>query len=59
MLREQMSNFLQSAVIVLLMTNALSAIAAAYAMRLAISLSGGKQGPTSAVERKLEDILRA
>ena len=59
MLREQMSNFLQSAVIVLLLTNALSAIAAAYAIRLAISLAGNKQGPANAIERKLDAILRA
>jgi len=58
MLREQMSNFLQSAVIFLLMTNALSAIAATYAIRLANRLAGGMQEPANAVEQKLEAILR-
>jgi hypothetical protein len=58
MLREQISNFLQSAVIFLLMTNALSAIAATYAIRLANRLAGDKQGPANAIERKLDAILR-
>lgn len=57
MLREQISNFLQSAVIFLLMTNALSAIAATYAIRLANRLAGDKQEP-NAIERKLDTILR-
>lgn len=58
MLREQISNFLQSAVIFLLLTNALSAIAATYAIRLANRLADGKQEPTNVIERKLETILR-
>ncbi len=58
MLREQISNFLQSAVIFLLMTNALSAIAATYAIRLANRLADDKQEPANAIERKLETILR-
>jgi hypothetical protein len=58
MLREQMSNFLQSAVIFLLMTNALSAVAATYAIRLANRLAADKQEPAGAIERKLEAILR-
>jgi hypothetical protein len=58
MLREQISNFLQSAVIFLLLTNALSAIAAAYAIRLANRLASDNQEPANAIERKLKTILR-
>ena len=58
MLREQISNFLQSAVVFLLLTNALSAIAATYAIRLANRLAAEKPQPESAVERKLAAILR-
>jgi hypothetical protein len=58
MLREQISNFLQSALIFLLLTNALSAIAAAYAIRLANRLAGDRHEPANAIERKLEAILR-
>ena len=58
MLREQISNFLQSAVIFLLLTNALSAIAATYAIRLANRLAGDKQEPANPIERKLQAILR-
>jgi hypothetical protein len=58
MLREQISNFLQSALIFLLLTNALSAIAAAYAIRLANRLAGDRHEPANAIERKLNAILR-
>lgn len=58
MLHEQISSFLQSALIFLLLTNALSAIAAAYAIRLANRLAGGQNEPANAIERKLEAILR-
>jgi hypothetical protein len=58
MLREQISNFLQSAIIFLLLTNALSAIAATYAIRLANRLAQDKQEPANPIERKLQRILR-
>jgi hypothetical protein len=58
MLREQVSNFLQSAVVFLLMTNALSAIAATYAIRLANRLAGTRHEPATGMEKKLDAILR-
>jgi len=52
MLRDQMINFLESAVVFLLLTNAVSATAATYALRLANRYAHAKRQPTS-VERKL------
>ena len=50
MLREQMINFLQAAVVFLLITNALSALVAMYAMRM-INGPAGQVAPAFA--RKL------
>jgi len=56
MFRDQMINFLESAVVILLLTNVVSAVAAAYAMRLLNLHAGVTQGPAS-IERKLNAIL--
>ncbi|HTO59717.1 MAG TPA: hypothetical protein VMM15_00535 [Bradyrhizobium sp.] len=56
MLRDQMINFLESAVVFLLMTNAVSAAAAAYAVRLANQYALVKRKPTS-IERKVTAML--
>jgi hypothetical protein len=57
MLREQMINFLEAAVVFLLATNAVSALAALYAMRLANAVS-----PTThahgVIARRLEAMIR-
>jgi hypothetical protein len=57
MLREQMINFLQAAIVFLLLTNAITALAALYAMRMANALARPTQAVRGAVERKLETIL--
>ena len=56
MLREQMINLMQIAIVFLILTNLVSAAAAIYALR-----SAGRPAPSrgqSAVERNLEMILR-
>ena len=58
MFRDQMINFLQAAVIFLLLTNAASAVAAAYAMRMAHALSQKARTTGNAVERRLDGLLR-
>ena len=57
MLREQIINFLEASVIFLLVTNALSVMAATYAIRLlnAVTDVGGEAG---FIERKLNAMLR-
>ena len=45
MSREQMINFLQTAVVFLLLTNAASIIAAVYAIRIAKAFAPGGDGP--------------
>jgi len=57
MLREQMINFLEAAVVFLLATNAASALAALYAMRLANAVSRVPQAP-GVVARRLDAMLR-
>jgi hypothetical protein len=57
MLREQMINFLQAAVVFLLLTNAITALAALYAMRMANALTHPTQAARATVTRKLEAIL--
>ena len=56
MLRDQMINFLESAVVFLLLTNAVTAAAATYAIRLANQYVLVKRKPTS-IERKLTTML--
>ncbi len=58
MFREQMINFLQAAVIFLLMTNVISMLATTYAIRLVKLARPARTEPSNAVERKLETILR-
>jgi hypothetical protein len=57
MLREQMISFLQAAVVFLLLTNVLTALAAIYAMRMANAVVQPMRATKSAVERKVETIL--
>jgi hypothetical protein len=56
MFHDQMINFLEAAVVFLLLTNAISVLAASYAMRLLHRFAGGKREPTL-LERKLGLIL--
>jgi hypothetical protein len=56
MFQEQIINFLEVAVVFLLLTNAATAMAAIYAMRLLNQRAGVTQTPTS-IERKLNAIL--
>ncbi len=56
MLHDQMINFLGAAVVFLLLTNAVSALAATYAMRLLNQYAGVTSGSTS-IERKLNAML--
>ncbi len=57
MLREQMINFLQTAVIFLLLTNAITALAAVYALRMVNAVAHPTQATKGAIERRLEAIL--
>jgi hypothetical protein len=58
MLHDQMINFLEAAVLFLLMTNALSVAAASCAIRMMkASVPGGRE-VGGAVERKIDAILR-
>jgi hypothetical protein len=57
MLREQMINFLEAAVVFLLATNAASALAAVYAMRLASVVSLAPQAK-GVVARRLDAMIR-
>ena len=56
MFRDQMINFLEAAVVFLLLTNLVSALMATYAMRLLNQSASITRGPTS-IERKLNAIL--
>ena len=58
MLREQMISFLQAAVVFLLLTNGITALAALYAMRMANALAHPAQIAKGAVERRLDTLLR-
>ena len=53
-----MMNFLETAVVFLLMTNAASVMIATYAMRVAKAFSPWQQHARTAVERKLDALLR-
>ena len=55
--REQMVNFLQAAVVFLLVTNVLSIAATTYAVRLLNGFNGPKRAQ-GAIERKLNAILQ-
>ena len=57
MLREQMVNFLEAAVVFLLVTNALSIAAATYALQLLNGVGGAKREP-GLIERKLHAIIQ-
>lgn len=58
MFRDHMFNFLQASIIFLLMTNAISAAAAAYAIRMMRAFVPGGAATGLAVERKLEAVFR-
>jgi hypothetical protein len=58
MLREQIISFLQAAIVFLLLTNAITALTAMYAMRMAKALADPAQAARNAVERKLDAVLR-
>ena len=58
MFREQMINFLQTAVVFLLLTNAASVIAAVYAIRIAKAFAPAQVGSSNAAERKIDSLLR-
>ena len=57
MFREQMINFLQTTVVFLLLTNAASAVVAAYAVRIAKALASGHDAPRNATERRIDALL--
>ena len=57
MFREQMINFLQAAVVFLLVTNALSIAATTYALQLLSGLGGAKR-EQGIIERKLNAIFQ-
>jgi hypothetical protein len=57
MFREQMINFLEAAVVFLLATNAASALAALYAMRLANAVSVAPQSQ-GVIARRLDAMIR-
>jgi hypothetical protein len=56
MFREQTINFLEAIVVFLLLTNAASALAAVYAMRIVNALNPGTQA-VGAVERKFQAMV--
>ena len=57
MLREQMINFLQTATVFLMLTNAITALTAMYAMRMMKAMAHSGDAGRRAVEQKLETIL--
>jgi hypothetical protein len=57
MLYDQMMGFLQGAVVFLLLTNAISALVAFYAMKTA-NLLAAPCAPKSTIERRLETFMR-
>ena len=57
MFREQMINFLEAAVVFLLVTNALSIAATTYAIQLLHGFSGAKR-EQGIIERKLSAIVQ-
>ena len=57
MLREQMINFLEAAVVFLLATNAASVLAAVYAMRLVNAASAAPEAK-GVIARRLDPMIR-
>lgn len=57
MIREQMINFLQTVVVFLLLTNALSVVAATWAIRVATGSAQKRAGITAAAERMIGAVL--
>ena len=58
MLRDQMISFLQTAVVFLLLTNAISALVAVFAMRMVHVVVRPGDGTKNAVERRLDTMLQ-
>jgi hypothetical protein len=58
MLREQTIQFLECTIVFLLLTNALSVVAATYAIWVANGFAGKRRELTTAVQRKAETMLR-
>jgi hypothetical protein len=58
MLREQTIQFLECTIVFLLLTNALSVVAATYAIWLANGFAQKRQELTFAVQRKADALLR-
>ena len=57
MMRDQMINFLQAVVVFLLLTNALSVVAAAWALRIAAGSRHNAPDLMQAAQRKLGAML--
>jgi hypothetical protein len=58
MFREQMVNFLEAAVVFLLLTNVVIATAATCAIRMVKVMGHAQQEAGSAVSRKIDGMLR-
>jgi hypothetical protein len=58
MFREQMIHFMQAVIVFLLMTNAVSAVVAMYAIWMASGVAHKKQGLGSAIGRNVDAMLR-
>jgi hypothetical protein len=58
MFREQMISFMQAVIVFLLMTNAISAFAAMYAIWVANGSAPRQQELSTAVARKINAMLR-
>lgn len=58
MLREHTIQFLECTIVFLLLTNALSVVAATYAIWVANGFAGKRDELTRAVQRKAEGLLR-
>ena len=57
MFREQMINFLQTAIVFLLLTNAITALTAMYAMRMMKAMAQPGDTARRVVQQKLDAIL--
>jgi len=58
MLREHTIQFLECTIVFLLLTNALSVVAATYAIWIANGFAGKRRELTAVVQRKAETMLR-
>jgi hypothetical protein len=58
MLREHTIQFLECTIVFLLLTNALSVVAATYAIWVANGFAGQRRELTATVQRKAETMLR-